>query len=70
MEKIVEDYSSFSMEVIEADLRKIAQETTDKAIQAGIEPEFAKQLVSVAFVLAGRKFMEVNGFIEPNRREG
>lgn len=66
---MTENYEAFSWDSIQADLRKIQEEMTEKAIKGGLAPEEAKTCVAVAFAGAARSFMEVNGFVEPRRQE-
>ena len=66
---IAENYEAFSWDSINADLRKIQEEMTEKAVKDGLAPEEAKTCVAAAFAIAARSFMEVNGFVEPNRQE-
>jgi hypothetical protein len=66
---LAEDYSNFSWEAIQEDLRELRAEMIDRAVTAGFGQVYAEEMVDYAFSISGRNFMEVNGFREPNRQD-
>ena len=69
MDTVAEDYSNFSWEAIQEDLRELRAEMIDRAVAAGFGQAYAEEMVDNAFEICSRNFMEVNGFKEPRISE-
>ncbi len=65
----MQDYSNFSWEAIEADLKKMKQVAINRAVADGIPCELAEAMVNVVFEKIIRNFPEINGFLEPREQK-